>query len=91
MQYVMDETDGYRFITKLVDGTKQQAMRVCSEEAIENMSDGSFKLYNKKVMAWRSLVHEHGTPQAIRTIDFLAAACGRSKRHRRRLANPPVC
>jgi hypothetical protein len=63
------------------------SLRICNEEQIKNMSAGSLRLYRNKIQAWIELVHEHGTPEAIRTIDFLRAATTRATRER----TLPVC
>ena len=92
MQYVIIVGSHGRIIAKLDEaGNSTGSMRICSEANINNMSDGSFDLYRKKVFAWATLIHEHGTPEAIRTIDFLRAACGRSRTTRARADGPPVC
>lgn len=89
MQYlIITGSHGRVLVEQDSSGETTSTMRICSEDQINSMSAGSFKLYRNKVFEWRDAVHEHGTPEAIRTIDFLAAACGRSKRQRREL---PVC
>jgi hypothetical protein len=64
------------------DQAFRESLRICTEEEINNMSDGSFKLYRQKIFALDEGIHVHGTPEAIRTIDFLKSACGRSKDRR---------
>lgn len=73
-QYTVENDNGMQHIAT---NTNEPRLRVLTEDQIAKMSDGSFRHYKRKVNAWRESVHNHGTPEAIRTIDYLYHACGR--------------
>jgi len=89
---IVHNSTGSRSIAyKNAAGKTIVTMRICSEEQINSMSHGSFKGYRSRIFDWSEAVHSCGTPEAIRTIDFLMNACKRSKTLRSRNNNPPLC
>lgn len=86
MQITVKEKNGSRALV-FEDEESTTTIRICTEAQIQNMSAGSLKLYRRKLRDWEDLVHKYGTPQAIRTMDFLVNACKRTVRSN----NPPVC
>ena len=75
MQYVITNGSHGRALAKLDDnGEPQGSIRICTQAQIQNMSAGSRRLYRKKILSWNEAVHQHGTPEAIRTIDYLRNA-----------------
>lgn len=91
MQYTVHNFENGRKLVQQDPEGKISTLRICTENQIDSMSSGSFKLYRQKISQWFNEVHLHGTPEAIRTIDFLKNACQRSKNKRTRQQNPPVC
>lgn len=76
---VVDEESGQRFIK--LEGEKSR-LRILTEENIAKMGDRSFKLYRQKIAAWNDRVHQGGTPEAIKAIDYLRNATARSESER---------
>ena len=83
MQSYIVEEAGQRLI--FLEGEKTR-MRVANEKVISNMNNGSLKIYRTKIMVWSDRVHTHGTPEAIRTIDYLKNTVHREYNARKRLA-----
>lgn len=94
MQYLIITASHGRVLAKQDSaGEVQETIRICNEEQIKDMNPGSLRLYRRKVLAWRTPVHENGTTSAIKTIDFLAGATARAATAATaaRQNNPPVC
>jgi len=56
---------------KIICAADNKGIRILTKEAFANMSDGSLKGYKKKVIDHHAEIHQHGTIQAIKAIDYL--------------------
>lgn len=72
MQCYIEEENGQRHLVSTeMNSDKPDRTRILTEEEIENMSKGSLRGYIKKIRTIRSGVHACGTPQAVKTVDYL--------------------
>ena len=57
--------------------TDSKSVRIITEARMEQLTAANLRAYRQKVMSMRDEVHQYGTPQAIRAIDFAATAAAR--------------
>jgi hypothetical protein len=67
-EYYVTEENGQRAI--VCEKTKKK-IRIQTEEGIFKMSTGSLKMYKQKVIKHHGDIHNHGTPQAVKSVDYL--------------------
>lgn len=77
MQFTIERRGNQNYIVNISDHGPKTNLRILTEDEIRSMSRGSLNLYRRKALDIRPLVHQTGTPQAVRSIDYLFHATNR--------------
>jgi hypothetical protein len=78
MQFTFEQRGKQNFIVNTADDGPKVNLRILTEDEIQNMSEGSLRLYRRKVQDIRPLIHNSGTPQSVKSIDYLFHATNRA-------------